>query len=943
MKKNKRVALGAALIALLLAVVLLAPGSGLANRDGGAVLADPRQARTFTGHVYQGYEPDTSSPLGGVVVTLYGSHLPNVWGFLLDYDFTDVSGAFTLDAGPTAYDYYHIVETDPPGYLSTGVQAGPGGQEVNYNWIRYENPPTGTHEGNLFWDQLPATATPTPTATPHPTCTPTPTPTGVIEPQADLELVKMDSPDPVAPGALITYTLVITNHGPSPAPNVVVTDELPSKVSYVSDTDNCVLVENRPPNDTLRCELGDIPPEGSVSFQIVARVDDDACGFIHNWAEVQSENGVPDPVHWSNWAYRETLVAPCNWPRVLIRKWRLEPFGPAQVGDVIAFEIEILNIGNVEFTTVSLDDVYETQNLEFLDAWPQPAQVTVGPEEGTVTWTDLTAPPPYGFGSPLPPGESFVLQIRFRAVGIGSGQNCAEVLAQGAGGQAEDESCSWAHIIDPSSVFKIGKRVSDPAGGPAMVGQTVGFMIWVANTGDEPITALHLYDEYDTTYLSFRYAAYEPDDPTDDGSLEWSDLTGPPPHGFGAPLEPHQTRGFSIHFRADAATSPGEPTLNCVRAVFKYGDVPDLEAPEFCFPLVIVSEPKPGLKVEKILYHPPDGVAQPGDLIRFGFRVTNTGTTQIVNITLDDTYDTDCLRFLPSGLPLVDPDDPTDDGALHWSHWLGVTSLGPGMSVEAPSVRFQAKAGADCDPTINHLEVVALDEYERQVSDADDEPVRIVFVPLPTDTPTPTATPTHTATPTATPTHTATPTATPVGYRLYLPLIMKMYPLTPIFSDDFEDGTLTGWTPNRGTWINPGTHMRGEYALGNAWNMRSETGSDIVYEGTLNLLSGNAVGLVFRSSADGTSSYDVILDAVDGVFKISKRPPYKVLASYSMAVQRNHPYRVKVIANGNRIEAFLDGVKRLTVTDSTYSSGQLGVMLFQATATYDDLAAWELP
>ena len=125
--------------------------------------------------------------------------------------------------------------------------------------------------------------------------------------------------------------------------------------------------------------------------------------------------------------------------------------------------------------------------------------------------------------------------------------------------------------------------------------------------------------------------------------------------------------------------------------------------------------------------------------------------------------------------------------------------------------------------------------------------------------------------------------------------------------------------------------------------MRSETGSDVVYEGTVNLLSGNGVGLTFRSSADGTSSYDVILDAVDGVFKISKRPPYTVLDSYAMTVQRNHPYKVKVVANGSAIEAYLDGVKRLTVTDSSYSGGQLGVMLFQATATYDGLRAWDLP
>ena len=45
------------------------------------------------------------------------------------------------------------------------------------------------------------------------------------------------------------------------------------------------------------------------------------------------------------------------------------------------------------------------------------------------------------------------------------------------------------------------------------------------------------------------------------------------------------------------------------------------------------------------------------------------------------------------------------------------------------------------------------------------------------------------------------------------------------------------------------------------------------------------------------------------------------------------------MASGSTLEAYLDGVKQLTVTDSSYASGQLGVMLFCATATYDDLEA----
>lgn len=184
-----------------------------------------------------------------------------------------------------------------------------------------------------------------------------------------------------------------------------------------------------------------------------------------------------------------------------------------------------------------------------------------------------------------------------------------------------------------------------------------------------------------------------------------------------------------------------------------------------------------------------------------------------------------------------------------------------------------------------------------------------------------------------------------VQRRIYLPLVVRNFP-TPglIFADDFNHGTLSGWTANYGTWTNPGAYLRGEHT-GNAWNIHSSTGSNIVYTGTVNLLSDNAVGLTFRSSADGRSSYDVILDAVDSVFKISKRSPttYEILASHSMTVQHNHAYVVGVVANGSTIEAYLDGTKLLTTTDTTYSSGYLGVMLYHATATYDNLQAWQIP
>jgi uncharacterized repeat protein (TIGR01451 family) len=50
--------------------------------------------------------------------------------------------------------------------------------------------------------------------------------------QADLSIVKLDHPDPVHVGAVLTYTLGIGNNGPDPATSVTMTDTLPAGVTY---------------------------------------------------------------------------------------------------------------------------------------------------------------------------------------------------------------------------------------------------------------------------------------------------------------------------------------------------------------------------------------------------------------------------------------------------------------------------------------------------------------------------------------------------------------------------------------------------------------------------------------------------------------------------------------------------------------------------------------
>ena len=84
---------------------------------------------------------------------------------------------------------------------------------------------------------------------------------------ADLGVSQSVSPDPVILGADLTFTLTVTNRGPSDATGVILTDTLPAGVGFVS-------AEPGPPicNEsvgTVTCTLGGIPAGSSVTVTIV--------------------------------------------------------------------------------------------------------------------------------------------------------------------------------------------------------------------------------------------------------------------------------------------------------------------------------------------------------------------------------------------------------------------------------------------------------------------------------------------------------------------------------------------------------------------------------------------------------------------------------------------------------------------------------------------------
>jgi uncharacterized repeat protein (TIGR01451 family) len=107
---------------------------------------------------------------------------------------------------------------------------------------------------------------------------------------ADLSITKTDSPDPILIGQDLTYTLLVSNGGPSTATGVTVTDTLPGGVTFVPAQSSPSCSEG--PAGTVTCSVGSLANGASATITITVRAPI-AAGTISNTASVTSS--VSDP------------------------------------------------------------------------------------------------------------------------------------------------------------------------------------------------------------------------------------------------------------------------------------------------------------------------------------------------------------------------------------------------------------------------------------------------------------------------------------------------------------------------------------------------------------------------------------------------------------------------------------------------------------------------
>ncbi len=128
---------------------------------------------------------------------------------------------------------------------------------------------------------------------------------------ANLAITKTASPNPATSLANLTFRLVVTNNGPSPATNVAVTDQLaegPAFVSAIPTQGTC----SGPP--TIACNLGSIA-NGAVAIVNIT-IKPQTPGQLTNTASVVATESDPDTSDNST-TIQTTVNAPASGPSML--------------------------------------------------------------------------------------------------------------------------------------------------------------------------------------------------------------------------------------------------------------------------------------------------------------------------------------------------------------------------------------------------------------------------------------------------------------------------------------------------------------------------------------------------------------------------------------------------------------------------------------------------
>ncbi|MBD1936322.1 DUF11 domain-containing protein [Microcoleus sp. FACHB-68] len=554
------------------------------------------------------------------------------------------------------YDDTGLTGTTPPNPISAiaGVPSSTGAHRFgNFSGFQTE---FGNDKGIDTWTYLPST--------------PIALDGSITVAAANLTIAKTDNVTTIAAGSPITYTITVTNNGPSTAIGATVIDNIPASITDVNWT--CAITAGTGAcgtangtgnaiNTTVNLNSG-----ATATYTVTGTVSPTATGTLTNTATVRRPNDTADPVdndgsggnNTSESATDTTTIGP---PSADLGIAKTDNQTSTTAGSAIAYTITVTNNGTSTVNSVTVTD-------------PIPAGITnptYTPSTGTYdpatgAWTGLT----------LATGQSITLTINATVAANATGTltNTATV-APPAGvtdpNNTNNQSQDTTEIIPPADLA-VTKTVDNPN---PTVGQTINYTVTLTNTGPSTATNVAITDQIPA---GLTFVSSTPSQGTYDNTTGlWTVGT--------------VANGAAVTLTITATVNTTNPITNT--ATISASDQPDPD-PTDNTGTVTVPQQQADLSVAKTVDNPSPGV---GQNITYTVTLTNTGPANATGVQVTDQ--------IPAGLTFVSatPSQGTYDNTT------GLWNVGNVTNGAGATLRITATVNTT-NPITNTAQVSASDQ-----------------------------------------------------------------------------------------------------------------------------------------------------------------------------------------------------------------------------------------
>ena len=315
------------------------------------------------------------------------------------------------------------------------------------------------------------------------------TDTDPITPQVDLEVSKTNGVDIVADGDTVTYTIVVSNNGPSDAVGATISDNFPSELTGASVStaiSGTAAITTSNTTSTGISDIADIPVGSSITYTVTGTVNAGGSTDLSNTVQVQPATGVTDTDTSNNNATDDDPITEIDLS--ITKTNNVDSVVP---GEAVTYVIVVSNSGQQDVTGATVEDTFtaDLENITYTSTTTGTASGNTANGSGSISDTvDLTA------GSTI----TYTVQATIVSSATGTLDNTATVTAPSGMFEAETSN-NTATDSDPL-IPEIDLQVSKTNNVDVVQdGDSISYSIVVENLGPSDVSGVTIEDTIPTS------------------------------------------------------------------------------------------------------------------------------------------------------------------------------------------------------------------------------------------------------------------------------------------------------------------------------------------------------------------------------------------------------------------------------------------------------------